>query len=906
MTKLQWAKWFIDHGFAIFPIDSETKKPVIKEWQRYGTTPLSDEEKAKYLELVERGYNYAIPGGQKGLVILDFEDTELLKKWIGEIALNDLCAKTLCVNTVHGGIHVYIISDDIPGQKFNPVFTQNGKGIADLQSYNSYVVGPGSCINHKKCENGKCTFKGQDTVTCYTLYDGIKDIGEADLKGLLGFLEEKGKDLGIELSKSAKAWLGKEKVKPGDLEKLKEELAKYDRFKGKTVEATREEVCNIIKRELENIKKLVERQRLQITHSVVCEGKTYGEVGIKNDKGVDRSRTDWAIINVLLRHGVTNLDILTQLLPKESKIYSRYGEYYLTLTVTKAWETAKKYIQLKNDLAHADKIKEIKDGVFKAVSELILSEYNIKTFYQVNNSSDAVVGIFKWNKQLGIYEPFENRLRELVRAEIEFVESVLNSDPDTEEKGMKMVRVDTDSVSSIVNEIRDKTLTPLPEDPLRIAFPNVTLEWKDSRPVFILDRNEDNFAFHYIPHNIKIEELQKASETASQKGDITVKDIEQLARAVCPKTLEIFKQWVDDKWVLLFEIIGYTLYPGLKFKKSFMLLGPRDTGKSTFLKLLKDLLGHLNYSAETMSELFDPNNRFVVHNLFHKLANLSSETKEYSIDDIDRFKRLTGGDPVTADVKFKEPITFTPYAKLIVASNKLPFVRDRNDMAFWRRWLIIRFTHIFPNDDDWYKQTFTEEELEGILTVAIMAITRVFMHKQFDFEQTPDEIMGMWLSDIDTVYRFVAEYMKKGILILDAKNADLWVPRAELYDMYKDYCINIGETRVWKKTFARRLREYFGVTTVVKNINGERKRAFVGIAVNQVEKYVETSENDIKFNEIPEFMEYVKQNHNNTKEFVEIVNDFGDRAKANRFVAWCEKKRFCYRINLDTYRISAS
>jgi len=903
VDKLQWAKWFIDHGFAIFPIDPESKKPAIKEWQKYSTTPLSDEEKAKYLEMVEKGYNYAVPGGQRNLVILDFEDKELLKNWLTETALNELCSKTLCVSTPHGGIHIYVTADEIPDHKFNPVFTQNGKGIADLQSYNSYVLAPGSCINHKYCTSDKCTLKGKDAATCYTAV-GIKDIGEVELKGLLKFLEDKGKTLGISLNGSAQSWVyGKKenKAKTGDLEKLKEELDKYDHYKGKTVEAIKEELCNIIKRELENVKKLVERQRLQITHYVVCEGKTYDEVGIKNDKGVDRSRTDWAIINVLLSHGVTNLGVLTQLMPKESKIYSKYGDYYLTLTVTKAWAIAKKYIQLKKDLANAEKVREIKAGVFKAVSEVILSKYDIVTFYQVNSHSDAIVGIFKWNKKLGVYEPFANRLRKLVRAETEFIQDMVLSDPVMGKKDINMVKVDADLVDSIVNEIRDKTLTELPEEPLRVAFPNVTLEWKNSRPMFILDRSNDDFAFHYIPHNIKLEELQKASEKASQKGDITIEDIEELARAVCPKTLETFKQWVDDEWVLLFEIIGYTLYPGIKYKKAFMLLGQRDTGKSTFIKLLKDLLGHLNYTAETMSELFDTNNRFVVHNLFHKLANLSSETKEYSIDDIDRFKRLTGGDPVTADVKFKEPITFTPYAKLIVASNKLPFVRDKNDMAFWRRWLIIRFTHVFPNDDDWYKQTFTGEELEGILTVAIMAITRVFLQKRFDFEQTPEEIMGMWLSNIDTVYRFVKTYIEKGILISDPKNGGLWIKRSDLYNMYKDYCIDIGERGVGSKAFARALREYFGITTDKKNIDGKRVRAFVGIAINEIEKAQLSQGYE---NVLDEFINYVKNNNGVIKEFWEIVKDFGDdKNKANRFVTWCLKKSFCNQRGIDVFEI---
>ena len=164
---LKWARWFLERGFAIFPVDPQTKKAAVKGWLKYSTTPLSDEEKKQYLEMIERGYNYAVPGGQHNLVILDFEDKKLLKAWIGENALNELCAQTLCVNTPHGGIHIYVTADDIPDHSFKPVFTQNGKGVADLHSFNSYVVGPGSCINHKFCASDKCPWQGQDYTTCY-------------------------------------------------------------------------------------------------------------------------------------------------------------------------------------------------------------------------------------------------------------------------------------------------------------------------------------------------------------------------------------------------------------------------------------------------------------------------------------------------------------------------------------------------------------------------------------------------------------------------------------------------------------------------------------------------------------------------------------------------------------------
>ena len=158
---LKWARWFIERGFAVFPVDPQSKRPVIKEWQRYSTNPLTEDEAKKYLEMIQNGYNYAIPGGQRNLVILDFEDKELLKTWAGGGVLNLVCRKTLCVDTPHGGLHVYGVANEVPPQKFNPLFIKENKRVADLQSFNSYVVGPGSCINHKHCDN-ECPWKGQD------------------------------------------------------------------------------------------------------------------------------------------------------------------------------------------------------------------------------------------------------------------------------------------------------------------------------------------------------------------------------------------------------------------------------------------------------------------------------------------------------------------------------------------------------------------------------------------------------------------------------------------------------------------------------------------------------------------------------------------------------------------------
>jgi putative DNA primase/helicase len=888
MDKLHWAQWFINHGFAIFPVEPQSKRAVVKEWKRFCREPLTDEEKERYIKMISNGYNYAVPGGQKNLVILDFEDRELLKAWIGD-ELDKLCRNTLCVNTVHGGIHVYVITDELPDHKFNPLFVKENKGIADLQSYNSYVVGPGSCINHVHCESDKCTRKGQDDTACYTPYNN-NEIGKVDLRGLLAFLAERGKGLGIELSKSAMDWIGKTKAKPEDLEKIAKEMGKYDQFKGKTVEAVREELCNVLKSELANTESEKARQTLGLAYTIVCEGKRYTDVNVKKAKGegADRSRIDWAVLNVLLSHGVTNLSTLLKLIPEDSKIFDKWGEQYLTLTLRKAWKNAKPVLEyrIKTQGKNDREAKKIAKAI---ITDSIMKRYKITTFYRNTGHNQAILGVFVWSRKRGAFVPFDKGLRKTIRETAELLEI----------RSQKTIAtLSKRDVDDVYDEVKDLTLTELPEDPLRIAFKNGTLEWtvNGAKWYDVKERTPKEYAFYYLPWEVRFEELEKFATK-----EITVEDVEQLARRLCPKSLEAFKTWVDEKWITLFEIAGYTFYPEIKFRKAFMLVGEGKNAKSTFINTIKELLGEY---AEDISprELFDSQNRFIVSDLYHKLANAVAESKDFTIDDMDRFKRLTGGDWFTADVKFKDPITFKNIAKLIVASNNMPRLRDNNDKAFWHRWLIVEFPHQFVDDDTWFRRTFTNEELNGMVTVSLLAFMRVIQHRRFDYEQDEKQVMDIWLSKTDSVYAFVSGSIKEGIITLDPKNGDLWATRADLYKLYRNYCADQGFTGAGRKSFARKLREYFGVTTVMKNVNGKRVRAFVGIAIDELVKEHLAQEYDDAH--VDSFFNYVKQFNGAVKEYWEIVQDFGgDKAKANKFLVWCERRRFCYQRGLDMWEI---
>jgi len=98
--------------------------------------------------------------------------------------------------------------------------------------------------------------------------------------------------------------------------------------------------------------------------------------------------------------------------------------------------------------------------------------------------------------------------------------------------------------------------------------------------------------FHYIPHKADVELL----DTLLKAGSIPEDVVERHA----PRTLKAFREWVGNKWILLFELLGLVLYPK-PCKKLVLLVDAEgregDTGKSTYIKYLQLVLGGLRFSA---------------------------------------------------------------------------------------------------------------------------------------------------------------------------------------------------------------------------------------------------------------------------------------------------------------------
>ncbi len=149
---------------------------------------------------------------------------------------------------------------------------------------------------------------------------------------------------------------------------------------------------------------------------------------------------------------------------------------------------------------------------------------------------------------------------------------------------------------------------------------------------------------------------------------------------------------------------------------------------------------------------------------------------------------------------------------------------------------MIEFPHQFENDPGFFERTFTNEEIEGVITVAIIAFARVLQRKKFDFEDSSADVKEKWERASDSVYAFVKDLIESGRAEYDPKNGDLFTPVKELYQAYTEWCDENDRKPEAQSTVTKRLETKFRITKDRKKVNGERVWCYVGIRLKDGNK----------------------------------------------------------------------
>jgi len=293
--------------------------------------------------------------------------------------------------------------------------------------------------------------------------------------------------------------------------------------------------------------------------------------------------------------------------------------------------------------------------------------------------------------------------------------------------------------------------------------------------------------------------------------------------ADCPEIKKFHKEIVngEDQITVLEEVIGYCLHRTYFTAKALMLVGGGSNGKSTWLALVRTFLGPQNVSGRGLFELEE--NRFARADFFGKFANIYADLPDRALQRTGMFKMLTGGDQITAEKKFQNSFNFVNYAKLLFSANKVPEALDDTD-AFFRRWIIITFPNVFNGavcDPYKLEKLIADQELSGLLNIALAALKRLLKTGHFSNTQTTEEIREDYIRRSSPIASFIMDCLET--------DADAFIVKKELFAVFAEYCRQREIPCVTRDTFFKNLPQHVAVIDYRPKIEEARLHALKGV-----------------------------------------------------------------------------
>lgn len=269
---------------------------------------------------------------------------------------------------------------------------------------------------------------------------------------------------------------------------------------------------------------------------------------------------------------------------------------------------------------------------------------------------------------------------------------------------------------------------------------------------------------------------------------------------------------------LLEEVIGYLFYRRNELRKSFILLGDKANGKSTYLDMLKTLLGDGNTSALDLSELGE---RFKTAELFGKLANVGDDIGDEFIANPAIFKKLVSGDRVNAERKGQDPFDFSSYAKLLFSANSMPRIRDKTGAVLDRIVLVpfkAQFSKDDPDFDPYIKYKLRSPEvMSHLINIGLKGLERVLANRSFTTPEAVEVELEAYAVANNPVLDFFHETPVDEVVNEST---------ASVYDVYLGWAVRNNMKPLGQNEFTRQANKYYGIASKTVRVNRKRLRIF--------------------------------------------------------------------------------
>ena len=299
-------------------------------------------------------------------------------------------------------------------------------------------------------------------------------------------------------------------------------------------------------------------------------------------------------------------------------------------------------------------------------------------------------------------------------------------------------------------------------------------------------------------------DLESGELRSHSRQDFITKivSIEYDQNAHCPKFSRCLNEWLPLPGLVgyMTQFMGYCL-TGLTSEQAWFLFnGVTASGKSTLLNILRSILGP--YALQLPENYFlatKNTNDFATANLAGVRLATCVETNDGRRLDVAKIKHLTGGDPISAALKFQNFFEFIAEHKLVLATNHAPRVPDTDD-SIWRRIRVVPFLVTVPEKlrVPELADQLLQHEAPGILRLAVIGCQAWLQSRRLPEPDAVTKAVADYRAAEDVVRSFVAESY-----VLEPK------ARSSRRDVYRDYVVWCEEDRLKpssKKKFAEELK----------------------------------------------------------------------------------------------------
>jgi len=370
----------------------------------------------------------------------------------------------------------------------------------------------------------------------------------------------------------------------------------------------------------------------------------------------------------------------------------------------------------------------------------------------------------------------------------------------------EVLDIDTTIINEVINIIRDKTTILSDDDNSEIFDTDYTkLILKNGMYDF-----ENNCFSDY-----------NSSVISTIKHPIFYDSLKE-----CPKFDKFISSCFDSDPIRIsqiWEMMALCFIKKYIIQKGFVNYGIGSNGKSTFLAILRNMLGINNTSSIPMQQF--QKSQFIGYELRGKCANISADGGIEPITKTGYIKSVLGGDAIRCEQKFRDPFDFMPFVTLIFTFNELPIITDASD-GFARKIQTIHWEKRFygkSRDMSVDHIAFNSEERSGIFNKLIPIIRKLIDTRQMTHESSVEDTKAVWLSRSDSFYRF-----KKVHIVI---GPDYKISPTHIESAYAQFCEEERMTPIPKKLLFDKLKSINGNSPTVTRVEGRSARMWVGFTM---------------------------------------------------------------------------